>query len=152
MKLDLYTDGSSIGKKGPGGWAFQLFKDGTLVVEEYGGEDNTTNNRMELMGVIRGLEYVYEQGYSGNYSLEVYSDSQYVVKGINEWYPAWEIKIAKGKEIKNQDLWLQLKSLVDLFPTLILTWVRGHVGIQGNEACDILAKKGKEEIKKKHGN
>jgi ribonuclease HI len=143
--FELYTDGSSTGKVGNGGWAFVLIQDSNVVVEKYGGAKDTTNNRMELSGVIEGLRHIYSS-YSPNDHVLVYSDSQYVIKGITEWFTAWEKKIAKGKTIKNQDLWLELKTLSDLFTNINFEWIRGHDGNDQNERCDQLAKQGKLEV------
>lgn len=144
--LKLYTDGSSTGKVGEGGWAFVLLAHDKPIHESYGGADETTNNRMELSGVIEGLSYVYDR-YPPSIELIIYCDSQYVVKGINEWYPKWEQAMSRGKQIKNQDLWVELKSLIDLFTNTKLKWIRGHSGVEHNERCDVLAKQGKLEIK-----
>lgn len=149
--FELYADGSSTGKVGEGGWAFVLLKDGNVVLEKYSGEDDTTNNRMELLGVIEGLRYIC-QNFSSKELITVYSDSQYVVKGITEWFSKWELEIARGKEIKNQDLWVDLKSLSDLFSNLSFQWINGHSGITYNERCDYLAKKGKIEVKQSREN
>lgn len=150
LLLDLYTDGSSTGKVGEGGWAYVLLQPGMSpeMIEDYGGEDSTTNNRMELMGAIEGLRKIYSLYSSQPDSVTVYSDSQYVVKGIMDWFPnKWQEEIARGKEIKNQDLWIILYDLVQLFNNIKFQWVEGHAGIEHNERCDYLAKKGKLEIK-----
>lgn len=145
--LEVYTDGSSTGKVGEGGWAFVVLQDGQVVHEDSAGADDTTNNRMELSAMIEGLRYVYKQ-YT-NQSATFYSDSQYVVKGMTEWYPAWERKMAKGKTIKNQDLWLEYKQLYDLFVNIDIKWVKGHSGVIHNERCDVLAKQAKEDVRLK---
>ena len=144
--FELYTDGSSTGKVGEGGWAYVLLKSGVVLLEQYGGEDNTTNNRMELMGAIEGLRELYG-AHGSNSDITVYSDSQYVVKGIMEWFPKWQEEINRGKEIKNQDLWIALNDLFQSFSSIKFKWVEGHAGIEHNERCDYLAKKGKLEIK-----
>ena len=150
MKYTLYADGSSTGKVGEGGWGFVLLEDDRVIYEANGGEDATTNNRMELLGVIEGLRYIIAN-YTADIELEVFSDSQYVIKGLNEWYPAWAEKMARGKAIKNQDLWKDIKSLVDLFENIELKWVRGHAGHEHNERCDQLAKAAKLDVKIKSG-
>ena len=144
--LEIFTDGSSTGKVGEGGWAFVIINDDDCIYEASGGEDSTTNNRMELQAVIESLRYVYKH-YPKNLDFTIYSDSQYVVKGINEWFPIWEDKISEGKEIKNQDLWTDCWSLVCEFPKLDLKWIRGHTGIKYNDRCDKLAKLAKLEVK-----
>lgn len=142
--LHLYSDGSSTGKVGEGGWAFVLLDGDTLLTESSGHEDETTNNRMELLALMEGLRYVH-QNFSTSTKIEAFSDSQYVVKGINEWYSAWETKMSQGKTIKNQDLWIDYKALVDQFSNLKIKWIRGHTGHIHNERCDQLAKKAKAE-------
>lgn len=142
MKYQLFADGSSTGSVGEGGWGFVLVKDDIVIHEASGGALQTTNNRMELLGVIEGLRYVAST-LSTNIQLEVYSDSQYVIKGLTEWFPTWEAKIARGKTIKNQDLWLDIKGMVDLFSNIELKWIRGHAGHVHNERCDHLAKTAK---------
>jgi ribonuclease HI len=142
----LYTDGSSTGRVGEGGWAFVIIKDDQLLFELSGGEHETTNNRMELSGVIEGLRYIY-LNHSAEVDIIVYSDSQYVVKGALEWFPKWEKDIEKGKKIKNQDLWLECKQLIDLFGSVHFEWIEGHSGIEFNERCDYLAKQAKAMIK-----
>lgn len=146
--IQIYADGSSTGKVGEGGWGFvALDQDEKVIHSGSGGDTITTNNRMELLGVIEGL--IWAQKAYSNQPVKVFSDSQYVVKGITEWYPKWEIKMQKGKQIKNQDLWIMLKSLVDLFTDLEFQWVRGHSNIEYNEICDKLAKAAKQEQKEK---
>lgn len=146
----LYTDGSSTGSVGDGGWGFVLVANNEIIYEGSGGAVQTTNNRMELLGVIEGLKYVASQ-YSTNITIEVYSDSQYVIKGLNEWFPAWETKISRGKTIKNQDLWMDIKALVDLFSNIQLKWIRGHAGHLYNERCDVLAKEAKASMAYRNG-
>lgn len=141
----MYTDGSSTGKVGEGGWAFVVINNNQVIHEASGGADNTTNNRMELQAIISGLQYIFNT--YGDVRASFYSDSQYVVKGMTEWYASWEDKMAKGKTIKNQDLWLEYKQLYDLFNHIDVKWIRGHVGIIYNERCDYLAKQAKESIR-----
>jgi ribonuclease HI len=143
--LECYADGSSNGKRGEGGWGFVVLQNNLVIEKQFGGEDDTTNNRMELLGAINCLKYIYNN-HSTEVRIVLKSDSQYVIKGITEWFPGWEIKMAKGKEIINQDLWIEFKRLKDLFSDLHFEWVRGHIGIQYNEICDILAKQGKAQV------
>ena len=140
-KVTLYSDGSSRGNPGPGGYGTILqFRDsaGELHEREYsGGFPDTTNNRMELMGVITGLENLKKPC-----SVTVITDSQYVVKAFNEgWLKSWQRKNwmrTKTEEVKNVDLW---KRLLDAAKPHELTfeWVRGHNGHPENERCDALA-------------
>jgi len=130
-KITLYSDGSSLGNPGPGGYGTILvYADKERVLS--GSEVHTTNNRMELMGVIAGLEALKEPC-----EVEVVSDSTYVVNAINKWLDGWIKK--DFKKIKNPDLW---KRYVEASKNhkVIGTWVRGHNGHEENERCDIIAK------------
>ncbi len=130
-KVTLYSDGSSLGNPGPGGYGGILEYQGRR--KEYsGGETHTTNNRMELKGVIEGLKMLKEPC-----DVTVISDSSYVVKAINEWLKGW---IAKDfKKVKNPDLW---KEYIEVSKphTVKGIWVRGHDGHPENERCDELAR------------
>lgn len=133
----LFTDGACSGNPGPGGWAYILRHPATgKEKEESGGEAMTTNNKMELTAVIRGLEAL-----RGASRVEVYSDSQYVLKGLNEWMADW---IARGwrtaakKPVKNVELWQELDELVRTHE-ISYHWVRGHTDHPENIRCDELA-------------
>jgi ribonuclease HI len=133
--VEIYTDGACRGNPGPGGWAALLIA-GTNEREISGAETLTTNNRMELTAVIRALEAL-NRPVKG----DVYTDSQYVRKGILEWMPQWKArgwKTADKKPVKNQDLWLALDDLVHRHE-LAWHWVKGHSGNAGNERVDALA-------------
>lgn len=133
----LYTDGACSGNPGPGGWAYVLKHPASgKQREESGGEPHTTNNRMELLAVIRGLMVLRRP-----MTVELYSDSQYVLKGLSEWMPGWKRagwKTADKKPVKNQDLWQSLDGLISTH-TVRFHWVRGHSGHPENERCDRLA-------------
>ena len=128
----LYTDGAASGNPGPGGWGVVL-KCGELRKEMSGGFALTTNNRMELLAVIKGLEAVKWE----NADIEVWSDSSYVVKAVEEkWLDKW---LATGfKKKKNQDLWLRLLPLYRKH-NVHFHWLKGHAGHPENERCDALA-------------
>ncbi len=130
-KITLFSDGSALGNPGPGGFGTILrYMDKERIIS--GGERHTTNNRMELKGVVEGLRVLKEPC-----EVEVISDSSYVVKGINEWLRGW---IARDfKKVKNPDLWNEYIQ-VSQQHTIKATWVRGHNGHDENEKCDILAK------------
>jgi ribonuclease HI len=136
----LYTDGACSGNPGPGGWAFVL-KHPTSGKEKEGsgGERETTNNRMEMLAVIKGLESL-----TRTTKIEVVSDSTYVLKGLLEWAPKWKLngwrrKSKKGfEEVKNVDLWKRLDELVAQHYVRV-KHVRGHSGHPENERCDVLA-------------
>jgi ribonuclease HI len=132
--ISIYTDGSCEGNPGRGGWAAIISQDG--VMREIGGcEDYTTNNRMELTAVIEGLK----QTPPGT-ALELYSDSQYVLRGIQKWLANWKRRgwrTAAGKPVENQDLWQELDRVAG--PQVSWHWVRGHVGDPMNERANTLA-------------
>lgn len=133
----LFTDGACSGNPGPGGWAFVLQHPATgREIERSGGEAETTNNRMELTAAIRGLEALTRRS-----RVELWSDSEYVLKGLREWMPAWKArgwKTAAKKPVKNADLWRELDDLVERH-AVTFHWVRGHDGHPENERCDRLA-------------
>lgn len=137
--LTLFCDGSSLGNPGPGGYGTILrYNNSEKIVR--GGDAHTTNNRMELMAVIAGLEALKEPC-----SVEVISDSSYVVKGINEWLAGWVKK--EFKNVKNVDLWQKYREAASLHK-IKATWVRGHNGHEENERCDLIAKDEAEKQKK----
>ena len=141
-ELDIYTDGACSGNPGPGGWGALLMGFGTEK-ELFGGEPATTNNRMELLAVIRALEAL-----SRSTQVAVYTDSQYVHKGITEWLSAWKRRgwlTADKKPVKNEDLWRQLDELAAKHRIEWL-WVKGHAGHDGNERADALANQGVESV------
>ncbi|MGB5920163.1 ribonuclease HI [Arcobacter sp.] len=145
-KINLYSDGSSLGNPGPGGYGTILEFNGKQK-ELSGGEDNTTNNRMELKGVIEGLKALKEPC-----DVHITSDSTYVVKGINEWLSSWiknGWKSSTKKPVKNDDLW---KEYVEVSKShkIIASWVKGHAGHEENERCDILAKEFAQNIKERN--
>lgn len=147
--LVIYTDGACEPNPGKGGWAFVVYRDGKEVHFECGGDLDTTNNIMEMTGVMKALEWLL--GAEGRGFARVLSDSQYVVKGCNEWRQGWKKRgwqrIAdrhskKMEPIKNVDLWKRLDGLLMLAPVKI-EWVKGHVGILGNERADELSNTGR---------
>ncbi|MDD2791067.1 MAG: ribonuclease HI [Sulfurimonas sp.] len=129
-KITLFSDGSALGNPGPGGFG-TILRFGATEKELVGGEAHTTNNRMELLGVIEGLKALKEPC-----KVDVVSDSSYVVKGINEWLVGW-IK-RDFKKVKNIDLW---RAYIDAAEghQINAIWVRGHDGHEENERCDKLA-------------
>lgn len=133
--VDIYTDGACRGNPGPGGWA-ALLSFGGREKEIAGAEALTTNNRMELTAVIRALEALKRP-----VRARVYTDSEYVRRGILEWMSAWKKRgwrTADRKPVKNQDLWLQLDQLAANH-SIEWHWVPGHAGVPGNERVDRLA-------------
>jgi len=140
----LYTDGACSGNPGPGGWAFILKHPASAKeVEGVGAELETTNNRMELMAVIAGLEAVKRPC-----RVEIYSDSQYVLKGLEEWMDQWirrGWRTASKQPVKNQDLWEQLNVLRKTHE-LSFHWIRGHNEHPENERCDRMAVAAREAL------
>lgn len=139
-QVQLFTDGGCSGNPGPGGWAYVLKHLPTGTVKEVsGGERETTNNRMEMTAVIRGLEALKRRC-----RVELITDSQYVGKGITEWMPKWKAngwQRREGKQfkpVKNVELWQRLDELLNRHD-VTYSWVAGHSGHPENERCDELA-------------
>jgi len=139
--LKIYTDGGCSGNPGPGGWAYvmvqQTFQGGRIIAQDKGAERETTNNRMELTAVISALRALKTMEGVPRQAA-VYTDSQYVQKGITEWIRAWKRnswRTSDKSPVKNKDLWMELDALAGEFP-LKWEWVRGHAGNEYNELCD----------------
>jgi len=140
--VEIFTDGACRGNPGPGGWGVLLRYNGTEK-HLYGGEAHTTNNRMELLAAIRGLEAVSE-----TCQIDLTSDSQYVRKGITEWLGGWKAKgwkTAAKKPVKNKDLWQLLDEQAQRHQ-VSWHWVKGHSGHRENEIADELANKGIDDL------
>jgi len=144
-KVELYCDGACLGNPGPGGWAYLLrfrTEAGPREREEAGGEPETTNNRMELMAAIRGLTVL-----SKPCEVEIFCDSQYVVKGITSWMAGWKRagwRKADKQPVLNTELWQALDAQVQRH-RVKATWVRGHAGHTENERVDTLAREAAEK-------
>lgn len=140
--IEIYADGACKGNPGPGGWGAWLSYSGHEK-ELWGGEMETTNNRMELTAVIRALEALKRQC-----PVKIYTDSAYVQKGITEWVHGWKVRnwtTSDKKPVKNVDLWKSLDTLVQQHEVEWI-WVKGHAGNAGNERADALANKGVDEV------
>jgi ribonuclease HI len=134
----IYADGACRGNPGPGGWGVVLDYNG-VSKELYGGEAQTTNNRMELTAAIRALEVL-----TRGCKILMHTDSQYVMKGITEWLPEWKRRgwrTAARKPVKNEDLWRRLDAATARHD-IEWCWVKGHSGDPGNERADELANLG----------
>ncbi len=134
-KIQVYTDGACRGNPGIGGWG-ALLRYGAHEKELYGAEPDTTNNRMELLAAINAINAIKEAA-----DIEVWTDSQYVQKGISEWLPNWKARnwrTANRQPVKNADLWQQLEQAIATH-TVTWNWVRGHSGHVENERADALA-------------
>jgi ribonuclease HI len=143
----IYTDGACKGNPGPGGWG-ALLQYGRREREIFGGESRTTNNRMELVAVIRALESLKRPA-----KVEIYTDSQYVKNGIETWIKAWKRngwKTSDRKAVKNSDLWLELDQLARAHD-ITWHWVKGHADTEGNQRADLLANKGVETLQRLEG-
>ena len=138
MTVTMYTDGACSGNPGPGGWGTVLIY-GKHRMEMSGGEAETTNNRMEMMAVIRGMEALKRPS-----KVDIYTDSTYVLKGITEWLEGWKKngwRTAARKPVKNVDLWQLLDEALDRHE-VNWNWVKGHSGVPENERADELARHG----------
>lgn len=136
MSIKIYTDGACSGNPGPGGWGAVLLWNGHEK-ELSGGEPDTTNNRMEMMAVIKALEALKHN----KAPVTIYTDSKYVLQGATEWMEGWKArgwKSANKKPVKNQDLWEQIDSLIQAHKVTFI-WVKGHNGDEMNERVDQLA-------------
>ena len=141
--VTMYTDGSCLGNPGPGGWG-TILRFGDVEKELAGSETETTNNRMELLAVIRGL-----QAMTRSVVVDVYTDSTYVRDGITKWIHNWKRngwKTAAKKLVKNDDLWRDLDEMMQKHD-VTLHWVKGHAGHPENERADDLARNAAETIK-----
>ena len=138
--VEIFTDGACKGNPGPGGWG-AILRLGPHEKELWGGEKETTNNRMELMAAIRAIEAL-KRPVGG----KIYTDSQYVLKGINEWIHGWKARgwrTAGKQPVKNADLWQQLDELTHQGDhDIVWHWVKGHAGHVDNERADGLANRG----------
>jgi ribonuclease HI len=135
-RVDIFTDGACSGNPGPGGWA-AILRSGDHEKEISGGERATTNNRMELMAVIKALEALKKPS-----TVFVHTDSRYVMDGLTKWLPRWKAngwKTADKKPVKNSELWRALEEAT-LRHDVVWRWVAGHSGHAENERADQLAR------------
>ncbi len=140
--VEIYTDGACKGNPGVGGWGAWM-KYNEQEKSLFGGEENTTNNRMEMTAVIRALEALKRPSV-----VKLYTDSVYVQKGMMEWMAGWKAKnwrTANKKPVKNDDLWKQLDTLSNQHQ-IEWVWVKGHAGNEGNERADQLANAGVAQV------
>jgi len=138
-ELSIYSDGGCSGNPGPGGWGYVIVSGENEIVGS-GGEEMTTNNRMELTAVMEALRNVIATAAWNGMPVTVYTDSQYVQKGISQWISGWKRngwRTTSKEPVKNKDLWVSLDELANqLSPKWV--WVKGHAGIHYNEVCDQL--------------
>tara|TARA_B100000575_G_scaffold292697_1_gene301806 strand:+ start:4407 stop:4868 length:462 start_codon:yes stop_codon:yes gene_type:complete len=140
--ISIYTDGACSGNPGIGGWGAVIINGDQEPFYLSGGEQNTTNNRMELMAAINAIIYFQDKQ-----NLEIFTDSKYLKDGIESWINKWKIngwKTSTKKPVKNQDLWLKLDSEIK-HHNIKWNWVKGHANNKYNEKADLLARKYIEE-------
>jgi ribonuclease HI len=140
---EIYTDGACKGNPGPGGWGVLILRQGAAPIELYDGDANTTNNKMEMTAVIRALEALKPSS-----QVRLYTDSKYVLDGINQWIVNWKRRgwlTADKKPVKNKELWERLDELKAQH-MIRWEWVRGHDGNPGNERADALANLGVAKV------
>ena len=140
--IEIFTDGACRGNPGPGGWGVLLIA-GERRKTMYGGERDTTNNRMELTAAIEALKAL-----NGSRKVTLHTDSKYVMEGVNSWMDGWKQrgwKTANKKPVKNQDLWQALDEAAARHE-IKWKWVKGHTGVAGNEEADALANRGIDEL------
>lgn len=140
MKIDVYTDGSSLGNPGPGGWGCVFVENGKIIRELGGNSKNTTNNIMEMTAVIQAIDFAIKNNIE---DLTVYADSAYVLGGITSWIYNWEKngwRKADKKPVLNKELWQEMIALVRVYKGKI-SWekVKGHAGHEYNERADVIA-------------
>jgi ribonuclease HI len=143
-EIQIWTDGACSGNPGPGGWGALLIA-GDKRKELYGGDPDTTNNRMELMAAIEALNALKKPS-----AVTLHTDSTYVKDGLTKWIHGWKKngwKTAAKKPVKNKDLWQALEAACDRHE-IKWVWVKGHAGDEGNEKADELARRGAEEARR----
>ena len=140
--IKIYTDGACRGNPGPGGWGALILKDNEEI-KLNGGQNDTTNNQMELTAVIKALDF-----FSESTEIEIFTDSKYVMDGITEYIKKWKVngwKTASKKPVKNSDLWKQLDALSSQH-SIRWNWVKGHSGHKENDIADELANLGIDNL------
>jgi ribonuclease HI len=153
MRLKIYTDGGCSGNPGPGGWAYLIIEEkagkAKIIAEKWGAELDTTNNRMELNAAVAALERAAKLPGTQK-KIWVFTDSQYVQKGMSEWIHTWKRNAWRNsdrKPVKNQELWRRLDQLAGLFPVQ-WEWVKGHAGNEYNERCDRMTQRAIASLRK----
>ena len=142
MNIIIYTDGACSGNPGVGGWGVVILIPEKKPIHLHGGSDNTTNNQMELKAAIMGLEY-----FNISQNITIYTDSKYVLNGIESWIIKWKKngwKTTSKKNVKNKELWEILDNQISKH-TIKWEWIKGHAGNDNNEKADFLARRYSEE-------
>jgi ribonuclease HI len=151
--IHIFSDGAAIPNPGAGGWGVVIYEDGAEIATGRGGDPETTNNQMELVGLLNAIEKA--KALAGNPAVTIWSDSQYCVKGCNEWMPGWKAKgwfragenaEPKNRVVMNVELWKAIdEALSSAASNISIRWVKGHSGVAGNERADQLAEQGRLE-------
>lgn len=151
--IHIFSDGAAIPNPGAGGWGVVVYEDGAEIATACGGDPETTNNQMELVGLLNAIEKA--KALPENPAVTIWSDSQYCVKGATEWMPGWKSKgwlragenaEPKNRVVMNVELWKAIdEALSSAAVNISIRWVKGHSGVAGNERADQLAEKGRQE-------
>ncbi|MDW9547717.1 ribonuclease H [Sinorhizobium meliloti] len=139
--LHVFSDGACEPNPGPGGWGVAIYRDGVEIASDHGGDADTTNNRMELIGLLKGIEAARALGAPA----VVWSDSTYCVNGSTKWMHGWKRRGWKkpgNEEVKNLDLWQAIDAALSGADQITIRWCKGHAGIVGNERADELSNVG----------
>ncbi|MCZ7488520.1 ribonuclease H [Rhizobium rhizogenes] len=154
--IHIFSDGAAVPNPGAGGWGVVVYEDGAEIATACGGDPETTNNQMELVGLLNAIEKA--KVLTGNREVTIWSDSQYCVQGVNEWMPRWKAKgwqraganaEPKNRVVMNVELWKAIDEALgeslQRSANISVRWVKGHAGVAGNERADQLAEQGRIE-------
>lgn len=155
--IHIFCDGAAVPNPGLGGWGVVVFEDGAEIFSAHGGEAEATNNQMELTAILNAIDEAWKHVCDWG-KVTIWSDSQYCVRGVNEWMPGWKSKgwqrgsdkaEPKNRELANAELWKAIDAMLEGAPNfgeISIQWVKGHIGIAGNERADELAEMGRQEV------
>jgi ribonuclease HI len=154
--VHIFCDGAAVPNRGTGGWGVAAYLNGVEIASAFGGDPEATNNQMELTAILNAIEKA-KQLSSDTSPVTIWSDSQYCVKGVNDWRHGWKKNgwqrggdkaEPKNRILLNADLWKAIDEALGLIPdqNLIIRWVKGHIGVAGNERADELAEMGRQSV------